>query len=190
MMRNKIVIDDAFIERWEAKYDQIEGDEKDYDEIIKKVKVEISQIGTISKDTLEEIYNWKAPRAKGYVKWEDFNRYEEVIRNAIQASRDEKIAILDDLPGIGIPVASTILHFIYPETFSIADIRTVEFLQNSGYLDNSKRFYYFRDTIQGYCSFCQSISKIVESCPEKSLRQIDKAMFAYHKITKKPNKCS
>lgn len=188
-MQNRIIIDDAFIEKWETKYDKIEGDDKEYEEIRKKIKDEISKIDTISKDTLERIYNWKAARAKGYVKWADYCKYEEVIRNALKAPNDKKIVILDDLPGIGIPVASTILHFVYPETFPIADVRTVKFLQNAGYLDKLKSYYYFRDTIQGYYSFCQAIVEISKSCPRKCLRQIDKAMFAYHKITEKADKC-
>jgi len=189
IMQNKTVIDDAFIDRWEAEYDKIEGDDKKYDKIIEQVKEDISRIGTISKDTLEEIYNWKAARAKGYVKWEDYSKYEEAIGNSLRAPEDKKKAILDDLPGIGIPVASTILHFVYPETFSIVDIRTVEFLQNAGYLDKLKSYYYFRDTIQGYSFFCHVIKEISQRLPKKRLRQIDKAMFENHKKQKKQKSC-
>jgi len=66
IMQNQIIIDDAFIERWEAKYD------------------------TISQDTLEEIYNWKAARAKGYVKWEDYCKYEEVLEMHYKLPRTRK----------------------------------------------------------------------------------------------------
>ncbi len=188
-MQNRIVIDDPFIDRWEAEYDRIEGDDRKYEKIIAQVKEDISRISSISKDTLEEIYNWKAARAKGYVRWEDYSKYEEAIGNSLCAPKDKKIAILDDLPGIGIPLASTILHFVYPETFPIVDIRTVEFLQNAGYLDKLKSYYYFRDTIQGYSFFFNIVTEISQRLPKKCLRQIDKAMFANHKSTEKIKKC-
>jgi hypothetical protein len=188
-MQNKTLIDNAFIDKWEAEYDKIEGDDKKYEIIIEQVKEDISRTGTISKDTLEEIYNWKAARAKGYVKWGDYSKYEGAIGNSLRAPGDKKIAILDDLPGIGIPVASTILHFVYPETFPIVDIRTVEFLQNAGYLDKLKSYYYFRDTIQGYSIFCHVVKDICERLPKKRLRQVDKAMFAFHKNQKKQERC-
>ena len=180
-MQNNIIINDAFIERWGQEYGKIEGDDKKYEEIIGKVKQDISKIGTISSKTLEEIYNWKAARAKGYVNWDNYHKYEEVFRNALQAPKDKKIEILIDLSGVGIPLASTILHFIYPKIFPIVDFRTVEVLQNAGYLEKSKSLYHFRNTIQGYGLFCSVILDIGQQNPKRSLRQIDKSLFAHHK---------
>lgn len=188
-MQNNIIIDDVFIEKWGQIYDIIEGDDKKYGEIIEKVKQNISKIGTIPSDTLENIYNWKAPRAKRYVNWDDYHKYEEVFRNALQAPKDKKIEILIDLSGVGIPLASTILHFIYPEIFPIVDFRTVEVLQNAGYLEKSKSLYHFRNTIQGYGLFCSVILDIGQQNPNRSLRQIDKSLFAYHKKSETSMKC-
>lgn len=188
-MKNKFIIDDAFIEKWGEKYDEIEGDDKQYGIIIGKVKDDVSNICTISSKTLEDIYNWKAARAKGYVNWEDYHKYEEAFRNALQALKDKKIEILIDLPGVGIPLASTILHFIYPTIFPIVDFRTVEVLKNAGYLEKSKSLYYFRNTIKGYDLFCSAILDIGQQNQKRSFRQIDKSLFAYHKDLSNPREC-
>jgi len=188
-MQNNIIIDDVFIEYWGQKYDKIEGDDKEYGIIIEKVKQNISKIGTIQSETLEDIYNWKAARAKGYVNWDDYHKYEEVFRIALQAPKDKKIEILIDLSGVGVPLASTILHFIYPKIFPIVDFRTVEVLQNAGYLEESKSLYYFRNTIQGYGLLCSVILDIGQQNQKRSLRQIDKSLFTYHKNSEISMKC-
>lgn len=189
IMQNNIIIDDVFIESWGQKYDKIEGDDETYKKIVEKVKQNISKIGTISSETFEDIYNWKAARAKGYVNWDNYHKYDEVFRIALQAPKDKKIEILIDLSGVGVPFASTILHFIYPKIFPIVDFRTVEVLQNAGYLEKSKSLYHFRNTIQGYGLFCSVILDIGRQNKKRSLRQIDKSLFAYHKNSEKSVKC-
>src|SRR4030042_2938662 len=166
-----MTIDDAFIEKWHPKYD--EHDEKEYEEIILAVLKDVTGMGTISKLTFERIMNWKAARAKGYVEWKNFDKYKKAFRNALSAQEEQKVTILDDLPGVGIPIASTILHFVYPKIFPIVDFRTVETLQKGEYLDKTKRKYYFRDTSQGYNCFRHTILNIAQRCPPRSLRKID-----------------
>lgn len=64
------------------------------------------------------------------MQWDNFGIYENCFVKILQDSCDDgrKIEMLDDLPGIGIPVASAILHFIKPDRFPIVDFRTVEAL--------------------------------------------------------------
>lgn len=176
----KTIIDDNFIEKWQQEYDKKEGDDQRYDTIKLKVSEELNKNEIISEDTFISILDWKSPRVKGIIKKDDFEYYAKGIRKAIKSS-DGKIEILDELRGIGIPVASTILHFIYPGIFPIVDFRTVEVLQNAGNLDESKRYYNYRDSLVGYNSFCQAIKTIACHHPKYCLRQIDKALFAYHK---------
>ena len=181
-----IPIDDGFIRYWEAKYDEIENDENTYQQIILQVKKEVHKSQTLSRSTTEEIYNWKFPLAKRSVEWREFAKYEDGFRRALQATEEQKIAILDDLPGIGISLASTFLHFMYPKSFPIIDVRTVDTLQHFGYLDKSKSLYRFRDTAAGYGIFRGVIASIVRQNPIWTIRQVDRALFAYHKIILKP----
>lgn len=186
-MKKKMIIDDAFIRKWHPQYK--EHDEKGYRDIIPVVSSDIARTHTISESTFKSILNWKTARAKGFVEWKNFAKYKKGFRKALHALKGQgktrnsrrALEVLDDLPGIGIPVASTILHFACPEVFPIVDFRTVGVLQESGHLDKSKSLYHYRDTIPGYQSFRDAIANIVNQCPKRSLRQIDRALFAYHK---------
>jgi thermostable 8-oxoguanine DNA glycosylase len=178
MMLRKI-IDDNFIKEWCSKHDDLyRNSEIEYENIIKIIHREVSY-GTISKPTFIRILNWKASRLKGIVKLDKFDDYAEGIKQALQAPEHCKLPILDDLYGIGIPVASTILHFIYPSSFPIMDIRVTEVLYYSGYLNAKSR------TQNNYDNFRRIILNIAQQtkCP---LREIDKALFAYHKIELEP----
>ncbi len=73
-------------------------------------------MSTISRSRFEQIYDWKAARARRHVQRDNFQMYDSALRDALRASKDQKGQILVGLPGIGMPVASTILHFVYPET--------------------------------------------------------------------------
>lgn len=178
-------VNDGFIRHWESRYDEIAHDEIHYQNLIQRVIEEVLGINTISSDTFRRIYNLKAPRSRHYVRWDSFHIYENAFRNVIQIPDEQnelKIMVLDNLPGIGIPLASTILHFMYPNVFPIVDFRTVEALQDLDCLYNERSFYYFRDRLDGYMIFCGVISDIVQQYAHWKLRQIDRALSAYHKI--------
>lgn len=179
-MLRKIVIDDNFIEEWHRRYNkpEIGGDYVEYENLIEKVSREVSQ-GAISKSTFIRILDWKAPRVKGIVKLDNFDDYAKGIKQALQAPEDRKLPILDDLYGIGVPVASTILHFIYPSIFPIMDVRVAEVLYYSGYLNAKSR------TQNNYVNFRRVILNIAQQS-KCTLREIDKALFAHHKSELEP----
>lgn len=181
----KVLINNAFIKKWEAKYDKIEKDEEEYQAILKMVKKNIEEKDTLNKTTFIRILNWKAPRVKGIIDLDNYKEYASSIKKCVSDIRsdEEKLVILGQLRGIGVPVASTILHFIFPKTFPIMDIRTAEVLYEDGYIKSDKRdqkrFSDFRDVIK----------KIQRKFPRWSLRKIDRALFAYHKIELKHKDC-
>lgn len=186
-MTNKLVINDYFIEKWCPEYDcsTVGGDELDYLKIIKNVEEEkVSQIGTISIELFKKIYNWKAARAIHHVDFSKFDDYKKVFKQATDDALkfpNKIIEEFDKLPGIGIPVASTILHFIYPKDFPIVDFRTIEVLKEADYsLD--KEMGYYRDTSKGYCEFRNVILNIAKKYTKGDIRKVDKALFAYHRL--------
>lgn len=181
MISEKIVIDNDFIKKWSPQYDEpnIGDDYSEYEDIIKKVSEEFSQTGTLSKEIFKKIYNWKAARALHYVDLTKFDDYAESIRKAIHAPEDHKLSILDDLYGIGVPVASTILHFIYPSVFPIMDIRVTQALYYNGYL-KAKTI-----TPNNYVNYRKKILDIQQES-KCTLREIDTALFAYHKKKLQP----
>lgn len=83
---------------------------------------------------------------------------------------------------VGIPVGSTILHFIYPERFPIIDERVIKALLYFEYLDGEKSVYQLRDYPESYNNYRNMILKIKSEFKEEwNLRQIDKALFAFGK---------
>lgn len=170
------VIDSNFIRKWEREYDSHESDEQEYQLIIENTVLEIKQSKSISKETFLRILNWKSPRLKGIVKLNEFDtNYAPVIEDCIEdISNEDKINKIISLYGIAIPTGTTILHFIFPDVFPIMDIRTAEALYYLEYLECKGR------TEKDYYKFYEVIHKIKMNT-NMSLREIDRALFSYHK---------
>lgn len=114
---------------------------------------------------------------------EDRSYYEEGIRKALQKPDEEELKALDELKGIGPPIASTILYFAYPDKFPIMDRRVIETLRHSNYKDSLKK----ARSPTNY----ERLRKIELEISKRagcSLRKRDKALFAYHKKELEP-KC-
>lgn len=81
------------------------------------------------------------------------------------------------LPGILEPIASTILHFKYPDKFPIIDVRTVGTLRDKGLL---------RTKTISYNDYREEIFEIFKKCKgEFNLRKIDRALFTYNEEKQK-----
>jgi len=176
----KTPIDQEFVLLWSPRYDGVGAgnDNLEYDNLLKEVSRDIVH-GHISEQTFKRVLNWKSPRLKGIVRLDQFECYNEGIKQALIAPGPEKLRILDDLYGIGVPVASTILHFIYPDTFPIMDIRVTEALCDFGHLTVKSR------SQTNYKKFHEIILKIVKET-NCSIRELDRALFAYHKLVISP----
>jgi hypothetical protein len=169
-------IDDAFIAKWHPKYDETENDESEYQKLVAQVSEEMRSSGTIGKRTFLDIWRWKgASRAIRHVRMEDYERYQQCIARVVSERPERKLDALVGLPGVGAPTASTLIHFIHPDSMPIIDVRTAETLSNAG-LIRSKRA-----SFRGYEEFQKAISSIRQRCRRWNLREIDRALFAYHK---------
>jgi hypothetical protein len=79
---------------------------------------------------------------------------------------------------------------MHPQTIPIIDVRTVEVLFKAGLLSTDQR------DLAHYEEFRQAIERLGHLCPSWSLRQIDRALFAYHKQClneiggESPSRCS
>jgi hypothetical protein len=177
----KIVIDDAFIREWHPKYDLTENDESEYQRLVAEVARDLKSLGTISQNTFLAVWNWKgAMRVIRHVNLDEYNNlYTEAFRHAASEPPERKLATLlapgVKLPGVEAPTGSTILHFMCPQTMPIIDVRTVEVLFAAGLLSTDRR------DLAHYEEFRQAIEGIRHCCPGWSMREIDRALFAYHK---------
>lgn len=177
----RIVIDDAFIREWHPRYDATEDDEGEYQRLVPVVARDLNSLGTISEETFLAVWNWKgAMRVIRHVKLDEFETlYAEAFRRASSEPPGRKLAALLapelKLPGVEAPTGSTILHFLHPQVMPIIDVRTVEVLFEAGLLSTDRR------DLAHYEEFRQAIDAIRHRCPSWSLREIDRALFAYHK---------
>jgi hypothetical protein len=179
-----IQIDDAFIWEWHRKYDDpaVAGDDKDYHEFIGRVRDEINSNGTLSREIFLEIWRWKgAMRVIRHVKLEEYDSlYAPAFRRAANAPPERKLYELLEgakkLPGVEAPTGSTLIHFIHPETMPIIDVRTVEVLYAARRISTKRR------ELESYEEFRNAIDRIRRECPKRTLREIDRALFAYHKL--------
>ena len=176
-----IVIDDAFIGEWHPKYDWTESDEGEYQELIAIVSRDISSEGTVSKSTFLRIWNWKgAMRVIGHVLMDAYDTlYAPAFRRAASKPPEKKLAELIapgvKLPGVEAATGSTLIHFMHPDSMPIIDVRTCEVLFAAGLISTDRK------DLAHYEEFRRAIDGIRRRCPRWTLRQIDRALFAYHK---------
>lgn len=173
-----ILIDREFIRYWASRYDEynIGDDDEEYNLILNKVSDEISDIGAISQDTLERIADWKSFHVRHKVKWNNFGLYQIAIKYALEVPDRLKLSLLCGLEGVDIPVASTILNFMYPDKFPIIDYRVTQVLREAAEIQLTKNMSY-----KMYYKYKAEIEKIGEQTGY-DIRTIDRALFAYHKL--------
>lgn len=169
------MIDYKFIKKYHPLYDSIERDELEYKDLVKTLRKEILSNNKIKKETFIRVLNWKSPRAKGKVDWDNFDRYIKAFEKLKKVNGKERLRILINLSGIGIPVASVFLNLIWPSKYPIIDRRTVEVLNNFGHINWSNI------SEKHYWEFRKIILDIKKKCVNYSLREIDRALFYYHK---------
>ncbi len=172
------MITKEFIREWEPKYDESESDESEYQRLVDAVEAEAERDQVLTHETFIDILDWKAARVKGKIDKQHPERYRDAFRRVltVEMSADEKMEMLWSLPGIGAPVASTILHFMFPDDMPIYDRRTVEALNRFSCIEQSKT------SESGYSEFRSALLQIRDDLGEFTLRQIDRALFAYHKV--------
>lgn len=176
-----LIIDDAFIREWHPKYDRTESDEPEYRGLVAVVAKEMQSIGTISEATFLNIWRWKgAMRVIRHVKMDQYQSlYAEAFRRAAAAPPQRKLYVLIEprvkLPGVDAATGSTILHFMHPQIMPIIDVRTIEVLHAAGLIYSRQK------DLDHYEGFRTAIESIRRRCPSWSLREIDRALFAYHK---------
>lgn len=169
-------IDRGFVSEWHPRYDEIEQDEAEYQTMLLLTKRDLTDKKTLTKQTFVRMIDWKSPRVKGIIRLNEFQKYEEGVRVAYFAEEDQKMDFLLPLYGVGAPVASTILHFMYPNSFPIIDFRTAEILNRAGLVRSKST------AASRYTSFRSAMLTILKEVSPFTLRQMDRAIFSYHKI--------
>jgi hypothetical protein len=116
---------------------------------------------------------WKTPRSKRLVAANSRADVERATGRALAPDTDEadRMESLLGLRGVGVPTASTLLHFAHPDGYPILDVRALESLGVKGRSTYSVVFWL------RYLHACRSLA----ARHGVSLRTLDKALWQYSK---------
>ena len=137
-----------------------------------------------NEDIINEIILWKLNRKPAIEKdvidaiyaLKDLNTPIEVVENDLVKQVLEKLL---RSKGIQLPVASTILHFYYPEIFPIIDQRAYRELYGCDYPGTTRKIEKLVDLYQNYISDCYQYQQ--SNCPDIPFSKIDKLLYQLDK---------
>ena len=162
------------IVHWSQKYDECCGPEDKSNE--ERLKILLKRHKYLTQKNLWDIMNWKAARIRNYAHDNTPSRIRRITRFSFE-TEDERRRIESllgqkgRLRGVGYPVASTILHFAFPDKYPIMDFRVIRSLgmkQPSSY-----KFDFWED----YCKRIKHLSKKYGL----SIRVVEKALWKFDK---------
>ncbi len=170
---------DTVIE-YAAKYDARVAGKKD-ETVEKQLREWFETNKFLDKDHFMKLCMWKTPRQKPNYNANDEHTIISKTRDLyMHGDHQKRIESLDELSGVGYPVASAILHYCFPDIYSIIDFRAIEAL---GWEQPS---YYTYAYWEKYFIKIQEIAKTYGL----SIRTVDKALWEWSKEhSKKAKHC-
>jgi len=159
--------------KYAQKYD------KDYKQKPKKTEERIKSLlknqRYLTRKNLITIGDWKAPRARRHYsnRKNSDQRVRKVSKFSFSAKNEKsRVESLDLLSGVGYPIASTILHFAFPNKYPIMDFRVIRTLSWQKPSTYSFNFW------QCYCEKIKAISNKYNL----PIRTVDKALWKYDEL--------
>jgi thermostable 8-oxoguanine DNA glycosylase len=128
--------------------------------------------GYYTRDGFLLVCAWKTGRSKSKVERNEEHEVERATRAAFEAQDEaERIEALLELEGVGVPTASTLLHFAFPDDYPILDVRALESLGQRA------RTTYAVSYWLKYLDACRRLAQE----QGVSIRVLDKALWQYSK---------
>lgn len=146
-----------------------------FDRVTKRFEEE----GTIHSFDFYAIITWKANRAKTKVRsgMKEANLSPSALMKRVHDITDDraKMQVLDNVPGIGIPIASAVLTVCYPSRFTVIDYRAWETLLDFKRVSLKTMPTSIDGYFKQYLPACQTLAD------EKrlSLRELDFALWGW-----------
>lgn len=85
--------------------------------------------GHYTREEFLTVCEWKTARSRPKVAGNAAATVEEATRRALASGDErERMEALISLNGVGVPTASTLLHFAFPDDYPILDVRALESL--------------------------------------------------------------
>jgi hypothetical protein len=124
-----------------------------------------------------EVCSWKTPRSRPRVAANSRHAVTSRTGWALAAGDEsERITPLLALQGVGVPTASTLLYFAFPDDYPILDVRALESL------GVKSRSTYTLSFWAQYLNACRELAR----AHEVSMRTLDKALWQYSKERSAP----
>jgi hypothetical protein len=119
-----------------------------------------------------EVCGWKTVRSRPKVAANAESAVVDATGRALSAGDEAtRISALLELAGVGVPTASTLLYFVYPEKYPILDVRALESL------GVKPRSVYPVGFWLAYLSACRTLAQRAGV----TLRTLDKALWQHSK---------
>jgi thermostable 8-oxoguanine DNA glycosylase len=170
----------GFVLHWANEYDSkyaMKQEDAAEEKAIKEWLEQQCQPKSLDWDHFVRLGRWKTKRQTSAYKSNDGKLVEEATRLACEAHNERlKLHILTVLQGVSVAVAATILHFIYPDRFPIFDIRARTTLKEADFWKRSEN-----DTCEEAWLEYVEIMRSLAHHLGISLRDLDKALYAYNK---------
>jgi thermostable 8-oxoguanine DNA glycosylase len=178
---DKVRITKAFVDHWSAQYDEKypAGSKVHEDEqCLKKWLAEQSGPKSLDKERFLKLAGWKSERPKPRYERNSSAFVREVTELAFQASDDRlRMHILMALDGVGMPVASALLHFAFPDRYPILDFHVVRTLRRAGLWRRGEAPDF---TPAEWLEFTQLMRRLASRLGVH-MRDLDKALWAFDK---------
>ncbi len=171
-------IDHAWVKTWAAQYDARFRGKPDaiVEEQLRSWLARTPVPKYLDKEHFLLLARWKSPRAQTRYAQNDDRLVREATRLSYEADDPRiKLHILRVIDGVGVPVASTILHFLQPDGFAIFDVRVRTSLKQAGLWDRATA----DSSTQAWIAF-NSLMKQLATSAGTDLRTLDKALWQYN----------
>jgi hypothetical protein len=125
----------------------------------------------LNRAILEALARWKSPRILPLIRKNSPAAISRAARRAV-ATGDEmsRLGALLALHGVGMPMASVILHFTFPNRYPVLDVNVLAALRRLGARES------FPKSPEGWVRFCGALRRL-RSHYRLSLRTLDKALW-------------
>ena len=141
--------------------------------------------GFFTKPQFYAVVMWKTPRPKNHYIINSEKSIKDISKKILLAdSENEKVNLLTSLKGVSIPVASAILTIIDPKNYGIIDIRVWKLLHLYKEVKTKPGGQGFN--LNDYMIYLSILRKYAKQF-KKSVRDIERTLFFYHKKIQRGN---
>jgi hypothetical protein len=144
------------------------------DEAPQEIGERSRKAGYFTREDFLEICDWKSARPRGHCALNSAAAVRAATATALdlRSSEEDRIRSLLQLDGVGLPMASVLLHFAHTDRYPMLDVRALWTLGV-----NKKLNYHSLELWHEYVRVCRSLA---DECGV-SMRDLDRALWQFSK---------